>query len=180
MKLFQGRLKLSFACSCFYFRSGSKLRHLLHLLKYGDRPQVGYWLGMICAAEIRSCIAIQSFDFIIPVPLHTRRLKERGYNQATCIARGVCRHTGILLLENILVRAVYTKQQVKTHSREERLNNLSGAFSVTQPALLKNKHVLLVDDVLTTGATIVACATPLTAIAGIRISVLTAGISSGY
>lgn len=130
-------------------------------------------MGQELGKSIKEAQLFQGIDYLIPVPLHPKREKERGYNQSMVIARGISETTGIAIGEKFLLRSVNTATQ--THkSKEERWKNVKDIFEVRHPEQLEGKYVLLVDDVLTTGATLEACALKLSSISGITISCATA------
>ena len=173
MQSFYGRVHLHAATSCYFFAKSGKVQHLIHQLKYKGNKEAGVFLGQQIGESIKNEPLFQSIDYIIPVPLHPKREKQRGYNQSLVIALGIHEVTGIAVADKYLVRAVYTTTQ--THkTAEERFKNVQNIFEVRFADELVGKHVLLVDDVLTTGATIEACAQVLENIPEITISVATA------
>ncbi|HOZ29502.1 MAG TPA: phosphoribosyltransferase family protein [Bacteroidales bacterium] len=170
IQLFTGRIKIEKATALFTFHKGSRFRKLLHSLKYKNKPEIGILLGKELGAEMLKSKNFVGIDYIIPVPLHTNRLKQRGYNQSEMIGQGISSVTKIPLLVGSLIRNVETVTQTKM-TKEERWNNVSGKFSITDPELIENKHVLLVDDVLTTGSTIEACGEVLLTVDGLKLSI---------
>ena len=159
--------------ACFFFSKEGKVQHLIHVLKYKGNGEAGVFLGQELGKSIKDAPLFQGIDCLIPVPLHPKREKERGYNQSMMIAQGVSEVTGVPVGANNLVRSVNTATQ--THkSKEERWKNVKDIFEVRHPEQLEGKYVLLIDDVLTTGATLEACALKLAAIPGIIISCATA------
>lgn len=172
-RIFYGKVRLRAVTACFFFSKSGKVQHLIHELKYKGNADAGIFLGHELGKSIKGAPLFQSIDYLIPVPLHPKREKERGYNQSLVIARGVSEVTGIPLGEKYLVRSVNTATQ--THkSKEERWKNVKDIFEVRHPEQLEGKYVLLIDDVLTTGATLEACALKLSSIPGIAISCATA------
>ncbi len=171
---FRGRVKTVGASSCFYYQPKSGIGKLIHALKYADRPQIGRWLGCECSKRMPLNCKIDCPDIIIPVPLHQSRQAKRGYNQSEQIAIGIAKNTGIPLNGKVLRRVYATTSQTGMHSRFSRHENVKSSFEITNPEIIKNKHLLLVDDVITTGATIEACAMALSAVEGVRISILSA------
>ena len=148
------------------------MRELLFQLKYYGNQKIGVFLGRCMAKDLVSKGFFHGIEGIIPVPLHSKKLKSRGYNQSELLAEGISSVVRIPLLKDVLRRKQYTETQ--THkSNYERWNNVLDVFEGVSFERLSNKHVLLVDDVLTTGATLVACADALRGAEGIRISVLT-------
>ena len=170
MQLFEGRIRLERATALFYFQKGSRFRKLLHSLKYNHKPEIGVLLGKELGAEMLSSGNFTDIDYIIPVPLHPNRQKKRGYNQSERIADGISEITKIPVLVDVLIRNTDTKTQTKMN-KEERWQNVSGKFIVTDAEVLKGKHVLLVDDVVTTGATTEACGTTLLSVEGVKLSI---------
>jgi ComF family protein len=171
-----GRIPFEHAISLLPFVTDGLLQHLLHELKYNGRKEHGWYLGKKLASALQRQDWSSSIDLIVPVPLHSRKAAVRGYNQSMIIARGVAQGLGVAASEQFLVRVRHTESQTKK-SRSERLDNMKDAFAVTDPEALKNKHVLLVDDVLTTGATIEACANALLQIENLKISIGVIGIA---
>ncbi|MBQ8958053.1 MAG: ComF family protein [Bacteroidales bacterium] len=170
---FYGRVPFHAVTSCFFFAKSGKVQHLIHQLKYKGNKEAGIFLGQQIGESIKEAPLFQDIDYLIPVPLHPKREKQRGYNQSLMIAQGINKVTDIPIGDRFLVRGVYTETQ--THkSAEERFKNVKDIFEVRFPNELKGKHVLLIDDVLTTGATLESCAQKLMTIPGITISAATA------
>lgn len=171
-RIFWGRVNLHAATSFLYFNKGGRVQHLIHQLKYKGNKQVGIHLGSLLGDELKQNGLFKEVDVVIPVPLHPKKLHQRGYNQSDQIAIGIADAMGIRYSFNNLVRNTYTESQTKKN-RYSRWQNVSGKFTVLMPHKLEGKHLLLVDDVLTTGATLEACAQELTGISGVKISVAT-------
>lgn len=159
-KSFWGRIRIERATSFFFFMKGSDFQHLLHALKYKGRSDIGVYLGKRFGNELVTQPDFRNFDRIIPVPLHADKLKKRGYNQSEMIARGLSKAMNIPVDTKTLVRTTFTETQTKK-SRIERWENVKSVFSANPAINLNGQHVLLVDDVLTTGATIEGCAQAL-------------------
>lgn len=173
---FWGKFPIERATSFLYYTKGGDVRQLLYELKYHGNKEVGEVMGRIMAAELLSSRFFEGVDLIIPVPLHWRKERQRGYNQSECVARGISDITALPVYTHLMVRDRYTETQ--THKGQyERWENVRNLFVCSSPELLENKHVLLVDDVLTTGATIVSCADALHNISGLRVSVLTLALA---
>lgn len=171
-KYFWGKMPIERACAYVYYAKGGNVQKLLFSLKYYGNSDLGRFLGRCMAREFRSSGFFQDVDVIIPVPLHHRKQRKRGYNQSRMLAEGISSVTGIPLWNNLLVRDQYTETQTRK-GNYERWVNVEGVFACSSPEALYGKHILLVDDVLTTGATLVACADALGQIPGLRISVMT-------
>lgn len=169
-KLFWGKLNLEHVCALFFFNKGSRYRHLLHKLKYKGRKNIGIELGRRLGMELKSAVLYQTVDTVIPVPLHPRKQRRRGYNQSEQIAIGIAEVTGWPLDTQSVCRRQFTDTQTRK-SRLDRWKNVAEVFAVKNAGAVKGKHVLLVDDVITTGATIEACAQHLVNIEGCRVSV---------
>lgn len=170
---FYGRVRFHAVTSCFFFAKSGKVQHLVHQLKYKGNKEAGLFLGEQIGESVKDAPLFQGIDYLIPVPLHPKREKQRGYNQSLVIAIGIREVTGIAIGDKYLVRAVHTATQTHKNA-EERYQNVKDIFEVRFAEELKGKHVLLIDDVLTTGATLEACAHALENIPGIIISAATA------
>lgn len=171
-KEFWGKIPLEHATSFFLYHKGSDFRHVLHLLKYGGRKDIGRIMGRFMAQELQDSGFFEGIDRIVPIPLHPLKRKERGYNQSECLARGLSAVTGIPVDTSGVKRVVHTQSQTRK-SAYERWENVAGIFRVEHPEHYAGQHILLVDDVLTTGSTITACADAFAGVEGLRISVLT-------
>lgn len=176
-KIFWGRVLVENACSFFFFAKGSRYRKLLHHLKYNGKREVGFVLGKEFGNELSKVDFYKSIDFIVPVPLHPKRLKQRGYNQAEEIAKGLKESMGIPISTDNLIRAEYTETQTRK-TRTERVKNVSKAFKLDNPEAFKGKHVLIVDDVVTTGATLEECASTVLKAENVKVSIATLAYAS--
>ncbi|HWZ02574.1 MAG TPA: phosphoribosyltransferase family protein [Mucilaginibacter sp.] len=169
---FWGKIKLEGAYALFYFAKGGNVQNLMHRFKYKGQKEIGNLLGEIAGTQLIKNEVFKTVDIIIPVPLHKKRLRQRGYNQSACFADGLAKQLNALVIENNLVRPTATETQ--THkSRFDRYQNMQEVFSVLNPEELKNKHILLVDDVITTGSTLEACGTQLLKVEGLKLSIAT-------
>jgi len=169
---FWGKLNLEGAYALCYFTKGGNIQHLMHRFKYKGVQKIGNLLGNIAGLQLAGSPVFSTADLVIPVPLHKSRLRKRGYNQAACFAEGIAEKLHIPVLENNLVRVRATETQ--THrGRFSRFENMQQVFVVNDAESLKNKHVLLVDDVVTTGSTLEACGTELLKIDGLKLSIAT-------
>ena len=172
-QIFYGRVRFHAVTACFFFAKSGKVQHLIHELKYRGNKEAGVFLGQELGKTIKEAPLFQGIDYLIPVPLHPKREKQRGYNQSLMIAKGINEVTGIPIGDKYLIRAVHTATQTKK-SAEERFKNVKDIFEVRFPEELEGKHILLIDDVLTTGATLESCAHQLETVPGITISAATA------
>jgi len=165
-----GRADIQFATAFLQMSKSGMVHKLIHELKYHDNKSVGIHLGKLFGASLVKSETMNNFDFIITVPLHPKKLFKRGYNQCDCIADGISETMNIEVCKNQLVRLHHNTSQTK-ESRYNRWKNVEGIFAVKNPSVLENKHVLLIDDVITTGATIEACAHELNKVNGLKLSV---------
>ena len=170
LERFWGRVELEHASTSFAFNKGGLLQHLIHQLKYNDQPAVGVELGQQYGQLLRGVAPYNTVEAIVPVPLHPKKQRLRGYNQAAKFAEGIATALDLPWSSEWLIRTQYTDSQTQK-SRLERFDNVEHAFAVADPEALRGKHVLLVDDVITTGATLEACAKQLLKVEGLRVSV---------
>jgi ComF family protein len=170
--VFRGRVRLHAASAFLQFTKGGMVQHMLHRLKYRGDLDVGLELGQRMAEEVMRSRRFADVDTLVPVPLHPRKLQLRGYNQAQVLVEGMLRAWPIREVEAGLLRVVHTSTQTR-RGRISRWGNVKDAFQLSGADSLKGAHVLLVDDVVTTGATLESCANALAAVPGIRISILT-------
>jgi len=168
-KVFWGRVQLGFATAFYVFEKGSKYQKLIHKMKYKGQKEIGTELGKMFGEDLKST-SFQSVDNLIPVPLHPKKLKKRGFNQAELIANGLGESMNKPIDIQSLTRIVANPTQTRKN-RIERWQNVSGIFEVKNPENMHNKHLLLVDDVLTTGATLEACVNAFSEIPGIKVSI---------
>jgi ComF family protein len=169
-KIFWGRVNIHSATAFYYFKRGTKVQHLLHELKYKGQKGVGETLGEWFGKELKKSPLFDTVDIVVPVPLHPKKKKKRGYNQSDCIAEGLAKGMEITWSDKLLFRDVATETQTKK-SRIRRWENVSSIFRVDNDPRFHNKHFLLVDDVITTGSTIESCAQELIKIPGAKVSV---------
>lgn len=149
----------------------------MHNLKYKGETDAGLFLGQELGKSLHQSPLFNDADCLIPIPLHPKKEKTRGYNQSRVIAEGIAEETGFDIADKCLFRKVYTETQ--THKgRDERLKNVSGVFDLHNPDSLRGKHVILIDDVLTTGATMLSAGATLFNIPGIVISIATAACAT--
>ncbi|MCV2486837.1 phosphoribosyltransferase family protein [Flavobacterium sp. SH_e] len=171
VKKFYGKVDVQFASAFLYFNKKGMVQELIHNLKYKGHEEIGSVLGQWYVEDLKELQLEVPFDAVIPVPLHKRKFKERGYNQVTTFGKAIATGFEIPFDENLLIRKVYSKTQSKKNllGRSENIENI---FDVKFTETNHNKHFLIVDDVLTTGATIEACSRALLKIPGVKISVI--------
>lgn len=171
-QMFYGQIPFNAVTAEFFFSKTGKVQHLIHGLKYHHCRENGIFLGQEIGKSLLKASDYQGIDFIIPIPLHPKKEKIRGYNQSHVIAEGIHEIMYVPIAEKSLVRSIFTDTQTKK-SREERYQNVKDIFELKKPEQLQGKHVLLVDDVLTTGATLMSAGKALLHAEGIKISVAT-------
>jgi ComF family protein len=169
---FKGKIGICFATSLFYFVKTGVVQNIVKQLKYNDKEDYGIKLGQLFGASLQNSELVSSIDLIVPVPLHKKKESKRGYNQSQKFAEGISKWLNIPVSKGNLIRVKNTLTQTKMNN-EARIKNMQNAFSVENTLEFENKHVLLVDDVLTTGSTLLACAVTLKDIHGITISMAT-------
>jgi ComF family protein len=169
---FYGRLDLVHASSLVYFHKEGMVQELIHNLKYRKQEGVGRLMGQWYAPLLKQVPELHTVTDVVPVPLHPKRFRERGYNQVTLFGQEIATGLGIAYNEDILVRANYTKTQTKKN-REMRAAIINSAFAINHTDADSGKHFLLIDDVITTGATLEACGKLLLQIPGAKLSIVT-------
>jgi ComF family protein len=172
-KKFWGKVPIERALAMYHFHKTSRLQEVMHALKYKGRKDVGIRLGNLMGYHLLQYHLFNDVDYITAVPLHADKLAKRGYNQSGLIAEGLSEVLNITFDENILHRTQFTDTQTKK-SRLERWDNVKDIFEVTNPPIIEHKHILLLDDVITTGATLEACALRLIQFPGTKVSVVAA------
>jgi ComF family protein len=175
-RMLWGQIPVERAAALFYYETGSELTHLIHQMKYGDSPQTGEDLGRMVATEMALDGFFDGVDMLIPVPLTSERQRERGYNQSMELARGIATVTGLTVGKGVLRRTKFSGSQTHIRGRERR-NNVEDAFSLADGTSIAHRHVMIVDDVMTTGATIINCAKELLKAGDVTISVVTVGFT---
>lgn len=178
-RLFWGRIPIVRATTLLRYRPKSDTRFLFFDLKYHNRPAIGISFGRIMATDVIATGFFEGIDAIIPIPLAKKRFSKRGYNQSEKLAQGISLETGIPVWEQCVVRVVETSTQ--THlSTVARADNVAHIFRVVDRERIAGKHLLLVDDVITSGATLLSCAEELAKVEGVRISIMTLGIAGRH
>jgi ComF family protein len=170
--LLAGRFPFERAASFCEFSKGGMFQSIIHHIKYNHREKLGVAMGRLFGQDLLESDFICSIDVIVPVPLHPKKQRERGYNQSERIAEGFSEVTAIPISRDNLVRIVYNPTQTRL-SKTQRWENVKNIFKVTNPSEFSEKHILLVDDVVTTGSTLEACAIALGKCSNIKISVAT-------
>ena len=171
-RVFWGRVNLNAASSFLFFNKGGSVQDLMHALKYKSRKEVGVYLGEQFGRELNESTLFKDIDLIIPVPLHPKKLHKRGFNQSATIASGLSKKLNAPVDTENFIRLVNTDSQTKK-SRYKRWENVKGVFGIRNKEKLTGKHILLVDDVLTTGATLEACASILLELENTKVSAAT-------
>ncbi|QWX83370.1 ComF family protein [Cellulophaga sp. HaHaR_3_176] len=173
--IFFGRVLIKKANSFLFFSKNGIVKNLIHNLKYKNQEQIGVFLGDWCGQIIKENNELENIDFVFPVPLHKKKQKKRGYNQVSLFADRIAYHINSKYIEDVLIKNKNTKTQTKK-DRYFRWKSNQNLYSLNSNYILKNKNVLLVDDVVTTGATLEACAKALENIEGVSIYILTMAI----
>lgn len=169
---FFGRVQIEKANSLLFFRKKGITKNLIHELKYKGNEDIGTFFGNWLGEILKENKEFSDVKFIIPVPLHPKKIKKRGYNQVSKFGECLSKHLNIPFIEGVLLRTSASKTQT-FKARFERFKNLDTKFMLKNTSIFTNKHVLLIDDVITTGATLEACAKELQKTKGIKVSLLT-------
>lgn len=168
-KKFWGRVPLVSATAQYYFTPGSVIQRLMHQVKYNGKKDLGLQLGRLMGSELVQTHRFCHIDALVPLPLFPRKEKARGYNQATLLCEGMAE----VMQKELLPRAVRRRQHTETQTKKgrlERWENMEGKFELVDPQAIKGMHLLLVDDIITTGATLEACAHELLKAEDTRVS----------
>lgn len=171
-KQFWSRIPFNAAMAMLYFKKGNKVQQLVHGLKYKGKTETGRLLGHLLGQKLLQNPAYAGISAIVPVPLHARKEKQRGYNQSLFIAKGIAEVLDVPVKNANLLRQKATSSQTKK-SRYTRHENMESVFEVRHPEELKDGHILLVDDVITTGSTLEACGQTLLNIGVKKLSIAT-------
>ncbi|MGN1375407.1 MAG: ComF family protein [Prevotella sp.] len=174
--LFWGRINVERCAALYFYHAQSETSRVILALKYLNHPEIGRLLGRTIAEEGVNDGFFNSIDMIIPVPLSPKREKSRGYNQSAEIAKGISDITGLPIMDKIITRTSFKQSQTHMH-RWQRNENVENSFVLTSDICLDGKHILIVDDIVTTGATITACAGELQKHWKVKISVMSLGFT---
>ena len=169
-KVFWGRAQIEHTAALYNFQKKSKVQHLIHQLKYKGRMDVGIHLGKLLGADLVKADGFKDVTKVVPVPLHPAKQRKRGYNQSEQIAIGLAKAMNIEMDATSFVRTFNTETQTRK-SRFERWENVETVFGLKNVTAFENKHVLLIDDVITTGATIEACGNAILKAPGVKLSI---------
>ena len=175
-RLFWGQLPVERCAALFFYQGGSGPSQILYELKYKNHPEIGEFFGRMIAEEWDETGFFEGIDLIVPVPLAKERQRQRGYNQSLHIARGIGSVTRLPIVTNAVSREQFVESQTQK-DRWQRNENVEGCFRLNDGSALKGRHVLLVDDVVTTGATICSCGREMLKAGNVRFSILTIGFA---
>lgn len=175
-KVLYGRANIENGTALFRFEKKGKVQQLIHNLKYRGHEHIGHFLGNWLGGELKTINAYQQIDAVIPVPMHPKKLKKRGYNQVAQFGQQIAEALNAEYKDNILVKITNTQSQT-IKSRFSRWDSSNELFTINNRDSLKHQHILLVDDLITTGATLEACITVLNQAKNIKISVATMAIA---
>lgn len=167
---FYGRVKIEFATALLFYKTKGISQKIIYQLKYKGREGLGDLLGQWLGTELNECERFPSIDYIVPVPLHSKKLKERGYNQLSTFGRSISEILNVPFINNVLLKKSVTDTQTLKR-RFERWKNVNEIFYLNDTAIFKHKHILLIDDVITTGATLEACILELSKTTDVKISI---------
>ena len=171
-KIFWGRIPITAAHSEFYFEKEFLIQQLIHQLKYKNNTAIGFYLGELMGKTLLASNRFNNIDYLIPLPLYPDKEHKRGFNQATIICNGMSEVMNIPVLNDNVIRQKFTETQTRKH-RAERWENVEGSFKIKNPEILKGKNILLVDDVITTGATLEACGSAVLQTEGVKLYIAT-------
>ena len=168
--VFWGKIDLKGVTALFYFHNDSRVQKLMHKFKYKGTKELGFYLGKRYGSQLKNAEPFNTIDLIIPVPLHPDKMKKRGYNQSEQFANGLGQSMDVMVTTNNLYRKIASETQT-LKTKIERWENVKDIFAVAHPEYLAGKHILLVDDVITTGSTLESCARVLLEIPEVSLSV---------
>lgn len=175
--IFRGRIQVQAAMSELYFSKHTMVQHMLHDFKYQGNKQAGIWFGRMMGKSLQSSPRFQDVELLVPLPLFIAKEKKRGYNQSALLCEGIAEIMHLPVVKNNVTREINTATQTRKH-RTERWQNVAGTFCVKDPSQLENRHILLVDDVVTTGATLEACGMEILRSENALLSIATLAMAS--
>ena len=178
-RLFWGLLPVERAAALFYFEPRSELARLIYQLKYNQRPDIGITMGSVVARLFDEHDFFGGIEAIVPIPITRRRRWHRGYNQSEQIARGISSVTGLPIYNKVVVRDHFTESQAHKTALERR-DNVATAFRLVDADRVRGRHLLLVDDIVTTGSTIIACGREICKANDVRLSILSLGLTFNH
>lgn len=178
-RIFYGRIHIKKASSFLFFTENGIVQQLVHHLKYKNQEQIGVFLGDWYGQKLKENGYLNTIDVVIPVPLHNKKLKQRGYNQVTLFAQKIALHIGAKYIDSLLIKTANTKTQT-TKTRIGRWQDNKALYTLTDSRFLKNKKVLLLDDVITSGATMEICTQALQEAEGISIYIASMAVVSQF
>jgi ComF family protein len=176
-KIFWGRIPVTHATAQYYFTKESMIQHLMHQFKYRGNREVGLYLGQLMGAAFAGTNRFSFIDALIPLPLFKSKEHKRGFNQATVLCEGISGVMNKPVWKDVVTRTTHTESQTRK-GRTERWQNMEGRFQLMKPEAIEGSHVLLIDDVITTGATLEACGRELFKAENIQLSIATFCFSS--
>lgn len=175
-KMFWGLFPIEKAAALIHYEPHAPASRMVYAMKYSYNPELCRQTGILIAEELKDSTFFDGIDAIIPVPLSKKRKKERGYNQSCEIAKGISEVTGIPVCDDIIKRETFKGSQTEKH-RWERIENVENVFKLRKAERITDKHILIIDDIITTGATITSCARELRKCQNIKISILAFGLT---
>lgn len=176
LKTFYGRAKIEHATALLRFEKKGLTQQLMHHLKYKGYEDIGVFLGVWLGEELKSLEAYQSIDAVIPVPLHKNKLRKRGYNQVAKFGQEIAKQLNTVYCDDVLIKITNTASQVQKNRFSRWMNN-DELFTIQHKEKIKNKHILLVDDIITTGATMEACISVLNRAQNVKVSIAAMAIA---
>lgn len=176
-KILWGRMPVTNATAQYYFTKNSTMQTMMHGLKYKGNKELGVYLGSLMGHAFENSARFRYIDALVPLPLFPLKEKKRGYNQATILCEGIAGVLGKPVIKDAVIRTMHTDSQTKKN-RVQRWANMEGRFELVRPEAIKGQHLLLIDDVITTGATLEACGTELMEGENVRLSIATLCISA--
>lgn len=175
-KVFYGRVRIEHATALLLFHKKGSVQKLIHQLKYKGQREISSYLGKWTGTEIASTKTFTEADLVIPVPLHRKKLKTRGFNQVEGFGKEIAQALGVPYMDNVLVKKSFSTTQT-LKERLSRWGNIEETFVLMHPEAVENRHILLVDDLITTGATLEACANVLQQVKNVKVSIATMAIT---